>query len=99
MNDTITDEMGKISLGKYTLVTRLPLPVKDETANRKAAAEKFHVSNPQYAKSGYGMPVSSGATRMKMTEKTAVFTSGMNIAQPNPMIVCLYRTRRSRSVI
>ena len=30
-----------------------------------------------------------GATRMKMTEKTIVLMSGMNTAQPRPMIVCL----------
>ena len=35
------------------------------------------------------MPVSIGATRVKITEKTAVFTSGMKIAQPKPMTVCL----------
>ena len=29
------------------------------------------------------------ATRVKITEKTAVLTSGMNTAQPNPITVCL----------
>jgi len=35
------------------------------------------------------MSVWSGATRVKMTENTAVLTSGMKIAQPNPITVCL----------
>jgi hypothetical protein len=35
------------------------------------------------------MPTSIGATRVKMTEKTAVFSNGMNTAHPKPMIVCL----------
>ncbi len=35
------------------------------------------------------MPVSIGATRVKMTEKIAVLTSGMTMAQPTPITVCL----------
>ena len=35
------------------------------------------------------MPTSIVATRVKITEKTAVLTSGMKIAQPKPITVCL----------
>jgi hypothetical protein len=35
------------------------------------------------------MSMSSGATRVKITVKTAVFTSGMKIAQPKPITACL----------
>jgi hypothetical protein len=65
------------------------LLVSEVTENRSAEAKKFQASRPQNAYSGYGMPTSSGATRVKITEKTAVFTSGISTAQPNPITVCL----------
>ncbi len=71
------------------MVTRLVLDVSEVTANRSEEAVKFQTSSPQYAKSGYGIPASIGATRVKMTEKIAVFTSGMKIAQAKPIAVCL----------
>src|SRR6187399_59442 len=86
---TAIAENGKISRGKYTFVTRLVLLVRETTENRSDEASRFHAHKPQYANSGYGTPVSIGATRMNTTENTAVFTSGMKMAQPNPMIVCL----------
>src|SRR5436190_14509956 len=88
-SETITAENGKISRGKYTFVTRLVFAVSEFTANRSDEANRFQAIRPVYEKIGYGMPVSSGATRTKMTEKMRVFSSGMNTAQPKPMIVCL----------
>src|ERR671931_2745161 len=88
-SDTAIAENGNISRGQYTFVTRFVLLVSDTTAKRCDAAKKFQASSPQYAKTGYGSPVSIGATRMKMSEKTAVLTSGMKIAQPTPITVCL----------
>src|SRR5687767_7359978 len=96
---TITVENGKISRGKYTLATRLMLAVKDPTENLSDEANRFHASSPAYEKTGYGTPTSSGATFMNTTEKMTVLTSGVKMAQPNPMIVCLYRSSRSRRVI
>src|SRR5579864_5515151 len=86
---TITDEIANTSRGQYTFVTRLIFPVRALTANRRADAVKFQVRRPRNAKSGYGTVTCNGATRMKMTENTAVLSSGMNTAQPNPMIACL----------
>src|SRR5438128_4654724 len=87
--ETSVDETGKISLGKKTLLTRLALLVSELTAKRSEEARKFHAARPQYANIGYGTSVEIGATLVKMTENTAVFTSGMNTAQPNPITVCL----------
>ena len=80
-------------------MTRFVLAVSDVTANRSADAVKFHASRPQYANSGYGTGVDTGATRVKTSEKMIVFRSGVASAQPNPMTVCLYRSSRSRDVI
>ena len=57
--------------------------------NRSDEAKKFQNIRPVYAKIGYGTSVSSFATRVKMTEKRTVLTSGMKMAQPNPMTACL----------
>src|SRR5262245_58289377 len=86
---TKTAENGKISRGKYTFVTSVLLAVNEVTANRSADEKKFHAIRPLNANSGYGIPVSRGATREKMTEKITVLMSGMNTAQPNPITVCL----------
>src|SRR5439155_19580100 len=88
-SDTAMAENGNISRGQYTFVTRFVLLVSDTTAKRCDAAKKFQARSPQYANTGYGRPASIGATRMKIREKTAVLTSGMNIAQPTPITVCL----------
>src|ERR1700730_1952567 len=82
-------EKGNISRGKYTFCTRFELPVNERIEKRSDDAKKFQARKPQYAKSGYGTGVSIRATLVKMTEKTAVFTSGMKIAQANPITVCL----------
>src|SRR6266849_7972127 len=98
-SETSTAEKGKISRGKYTFVTRLGLLVRDVTENRSADEKKFHATRPQKAYTGYGRPTSITATRVKITEKIRGFTRGMKIAHPNPMTVCLYRSKRSRDVI
>src|SRR6266550_287011 len=88
-SDTATAENGKISRGKYTLVTMFVFAVNDVTANRSAEAVKFQASSPQYANKGYGTRVSTGATRMKITEKMMVFDVGLRSAHPSPIAVCL----------
>ena len=49
-------------------------------ANFTPDAKKFQTARPQYDHTGYGAPVSKGATRVKITEKSAVLSSGMNTA-------------------
>src|SRR5207247_4825893 len=73
--------------------------VSDVTEKVSDEAKKVHATSPQKAYTGYARPTSMAATRVKITEKIAVFTSGMKIAQPNPITVCLYRSRRSRAVM
>src|SRR4051794_7709400 len=98
-SETRVAENGKISRGKDTFDTRFGLLVRELVANRNDDAKKFQANSPVYAKSGYGIPASIGATRVKITENTIVFTSGMKIAHPNPITVCLYRSSKSRLVI
>ena len=69
--------------------TSCALLVRETIANFNDEAKKFQVRSPVKANSGYGMPASIFATRMKTTENTAVFTSGMKIAQAKPSTVCL----------
>ena len=63
--------------------------MSDVTEKRSAEEKKFQATSPQNAYTGYGMPTSIAATRVKITEKMAVLTSGMKIAHPNPITVCL----------
>ena len=71
------------------MVTRLGLLLSEVAEKRNDEARKFHATRPVYANIGYGMPVSTRATRVKMTEKMMVLMMGISTAHPKPIAVCL----------
>jgi hypothetical protein len=94
------DAIGKISLGKYILVMRLPLLIRLGIAKVSDDAKNDHGNNEQYEKIGYGV---SPVWTCKNFEKTAVNINindkGWIIAQVAPKSDCLYRDLMSLKVI
>src|SRR5437867_1326076 len=89
-----TVAVGMISLGKYTLLISLSLPIRLLDASPSAVENRDQGSIAAKTIKAYGAAPSLGrpATRPKITVKTTIVKNGRMIAQATPMIVCLYRT-------
>src|SRR6266568_668017 len=81
---------GIIMRGKYTLVSRLALPIREPELSERALAKKFQGSMAAKTSNGYGIPSDGSlASSPKTTVKTSIVTRGRITLQATPITVCL----------
>src|SRR5436190_7441614 len=86
---TATPVRGRISLGKYALVSKEPAPTTLVVTLDSAPEKYIQGINAAKLKIAYGAS-SEGilASQPKITVKMIIDTSGLMIAQPYPMMLC-----------
>jgi hypothetical protein len=91
INPDKVEDAGIANLGKYTLVNRFELPIKQFPEYETAPEKYVHGTRATYENIGYGMP-SLGilANFPKKVVKTSMVNNGWMMAHNAPNTVCLY---------